>query len=654
MRTHYIYLVSALTLALVSCSHEEEVNLKADATMSFVVASPNATRVAAGEFEQSDKVGLYVVDYIDDATAAPLQISGNRANNEAMVYDGSAWATERPIYWGEQKADIYAYYPYMAIENVDDQPFSVALDQSVEDAYELSDLLWAKAEGAKQSDGAVTLPMQHSMSRLVVKIMAGEEYIGSLPEDATVHLHSTVTDAIFTLENGSVVKNPYGGTHSIKMRNLGIRTFAEGEAVVYEAIVVPQMLETSVPLLEINSKSVSYLLEDMFNFKPGTSYTYTAVLNASTTSIKVDIGCEIEDWNNIGGSEGEGGGSAGGEEDGIDLATYTDLSAEGTANCYLVKAAGNYKFKAVQGNTDWTVGNVKKTEVLWESFGTDVMPNVGDLIASVGYKNGYIYFSTAENFKNGNASIAAHNSKDLILWSWHIWCAEEGWNDHVYANNAGTMMDRNLGATSATPGDIGAFGLLYQWGRKDPFMGSCSLTEAVEAASTGNWTIITSAQTIDYAEANPMTYIIGTGDWCTGIGTAGSDYTKRWMKSKKTMYDPCPVGYRVPDGGENGFWATALGTSKLTSTGTKWDSTNKGILWTLVDGETTAWYPAVGCRRDSPWVFDDIGLFGHYWSASSNPQNSQMSCSLYLLNHNVNTLSYSGRSYGYSVRCVRE
>lgn len=648
MRTHYIYLVSALTLALVSCSHEEEVNLKADATMSFVVASPNATRVAAGEFEQSDKVGLYVVDYIDDATAAPLQISGNRANNEAMVYDGSAWATERAIYWGEQKADIYAYYPYMAIENVDDQPFSVALDQSVEDAYELSDLLWAKAEGAKQSDGAVTLPMQHSMSRLVVKIMAGEEYIGSLPEDATVHLHSTVTDALFTLENGSVVKDPYGGTHSIKMRNLGIHTFAEGEAVVYEAIVVPQMLETSVPLLEINSKSVSYLLEDMFNFKPGTSYTYTAVLNTSTTSIKVDIGCEIEDWNNIGGSEGEGGGSAGGEDDGIDLATYTDLSAEGTANCYLVKAAGNYKFKAVQGNTDWTVGNVKKTEVLWESFGTDVMPNVGDLIATTGYKNGYVYFSTPAEFKNGNGSIAVRNSKDVILWSWHIWCSEEGWNDHVYANNAGTMMDRNLGATSATPGDIGAFGLLYQWGRKDPFMGSYAIGGTTFAASTGTWNVASSSGKMDFAEENPMTFV---SSWNGGFVPGNGWHTS---ESEKGLYDPCPVGYRVPNGGKDGFWATALGSS----TGTKWDSKNNGLHWTLADRTTAAWYPAVSILDYYKGVlYYTIVDRGYYWSASLRSDSTSNARCLFFseaVNEGVAPAYSDFRGYGYSVRCVKE
>lgn len=649
---HIIYMAAALALSLASCQQNDfDSAVPSDGTMRFSLLTPNAhTRVADGAFEAEDKVGLYVTDYIDAETPAPLQISGNRANNEAMVYDGTAWATERAIYWGAGKSDVYAYYPYMAIEDVDAQPFSVATDQDVENAYENSDFLWAKAEGVAQTDGAVSLQMQHSMSRLMVKIMAGEEYVGSLPADATVHLHSTVTDALVSLANGSVVKDPYGGAHSILMRNCGLHSFAEGDAVVYEAIVVPQMLETSVPLLEINSKSVSYLLEDMFNFKPGVSYTYTAILNASTTSIKVEIGCEIEDWNNIGGSEGDGSGSEGGEEDGIDLSLYTDLSAAGTANCYMIQAAGNYKFKAVQGNSDATVGNVRKTEVLWETFGTDVAPNVGDLIASVGYKNGYIYFSTPETFANGNASIAVRNSKDVILWSWHIWCSEEGWNDHIYANNAGTMMDRNLGATSATPGDIGAFGLLYQWGRKDPFLGSGDKTSEI-AVSTGTWSSVTTAQTIDFSEMNPTTFIVygrASGfavyyDWCTGLGSQNTDYSLRWM-SEKTIHDPCPVGYRV---GEHAFWETAFVKAEV-------DADNQGKLWTLADA-STAWYPHCGNSSNGTFIAE-IGSNADVWTASpSEGDNSPYSCAhkLYFTSDGVFT-STSPRYYGRAVRCVKE
>ena len=651
MKRTYLYIISALTLGLVSCQQGGyEAELATNGEMRFNITA--GTRVSNGEFEAEDKLGIYVTDYADETTPAPLQISGNRANNEVMAFDGASWATERPIYWGEGKSDVYAYYPYMEIVDVDDQPFSVATDQNEAKNYEASDLLWAKASGVAKTDGAVSLEMQHSMSRLVVKIMAGEEYVGSLPKDATVHLHSTVTDALVLLANGSVVKNPYGGANSIKMRNCGVHTYAEGEALVYEAIVVPQMLETSVPLLEINSKSVSYLLEDMFNFKPGVSYTYTAVLNTSTTAIKIDIGCTTDDWNNIGGGTGgDEGGSEGGEDDGIDLSLYTDLSAAGTANCYLVQAAGNYKFKSVKGNSDDTVGNVKSVKVLWESFGTDVAPNIGDIVTKVGYKNGYVYFSTPEVFGNGNASIAVRNSKDVILWSWHIWCAEEGWTDHVYANNAGTMMDRNLGATSATPGDVGAFGLLYQWGRKDPFMGSGATSGTTLAASTGSWNTVSSPTTMDNAEENPTSFI--RFNW-TGGGVLGNGW--HTSESAKGLFDPCPYGYRVPDGGENGFWATA----NVKSLG---GNTNRGIYWTLADGETKAWYPSAGSRDLDSGALYQVGLAGSYWSADPSPYTG--SNHAYSLRFNSSVYSsfefsvspayiYSNRAEGCSVRCVRE
>ena len=640
MKAKYLYIISALTLGFMACQQGgSDVELTANGEMRFNITA--GTRVVNDEFEAEDKVGLYVTDYVDAETPAPLQVSGNRANNEAMTFDGEKWNIDRPIYWGEGKSDVYAYYPYTAeISNVDEMPFLVATDQDEEGAYEASDLLWAKAAGVSQSGGAVSLAMKHAMSRLVVKIVAGENYVGSLPADATVHLHSTVTDALVVLSTGSVVKNPYAGAKSIKMHNLGLRTFAEGKAVVYEAIVLPQMLETLVPLLEINSKSVSYLLEDAFNFKPGTSYTYTAVLNESTTAIKVEIGCEIEDWNNIGGGSGdsgEGEGGEGGSEGGIDLSLYTDLSAEGTANCYLIQGAGNYKFKAVQGNLeDATVGNVKKVEVLWETFGTDVMPNVGDLIASVGYQNGYVYFSTPAEFKNGNASIAVRNSKDVILWSWHIWCAEEGWSDHVYANNAGTMMDRNLGATSATPGNIGAFGLMYQWRRKDPFMGAGVVSgKATLAASTGSWNTASSSNSRNFVEENPMTFASG---WSGGAET---------NELEKGIHDPCPVGYRVPKGGFNGFYETAF--SEII-----YDPTNYGIYCILADGESTAWYPAVGYRESGNGALDGVCTSSRCWTTSPTYSSSSYSYGLYIKDEYASPTTSLYAGYAYSVRCVKD
>ena len=97
--------------------------------------------------------------------------------------------------------------------------------------------------------------------------------------------------------------------------------------------------------------------------------------------------------------EGENAGSQDMPEDGgHDVSAATDLSSKESANCYIVSGKGLYKFKTVQGNGNESVGDVASAEVLWESFGTDVTPNVGDLVKNVSYKNGQVTLLTADTF----------------------------------------------------------------------------------------------------------------------------------------------------------------------------------------------------------------------------------------------------------------
>jgi hypothetical protein len=651
MRNIFVTAIVLASAALISACQKdpagEQVSINGE--MSFRVLSPDlSTRATASAFEADDRVGVYVTDYADASTSAPLQISGNRANNLALTFDGQNWAPAQKLYWGDVKADIYAYYPYTdVITDVNSQAWSVATDQSIEadgetmGAYEASDVLWAKAAGISRTDGAVSLQMKHIMSKLTVCIIAGESYVGSLPEDADVLIHSTVTDAQIDLEKGAVVKNAYSGARSIKMRKLGLKTVNGEKAVAFEAIVVPQMLETSVPLLEINSKSVSYMLEDSFNFRPGVAYTYTVTLNTSTTAIKVEIGCEIDDWNSTGSGSGSGedsgdGGSTSDEDEGK---TYTDLSADGTANCYLIQKAGDYKFRTVQGNSDATVGNVKSVEVLWESFGTATAPNVGDLISSVSYRDGYVRFSTPATFAEGNALIAVRNSAGTILWSWHIWCASEGWKEQVYYNDAGTMMDRNLGATSATPGEVGSLGLLYQWGRKDPFLGSSSVSSAIQAVSTGTWSTSSESMTPAKAEQNPMTFYTGSNN---GLPIDSWDSTK-------TVCDPCPQGWRVPDGGENGVWSTANGSSDSFSVTSGSYGLNFG---TVFGSDEIIWYPASGCLNYNSGELNNLGS-GYYWSVFLSNTLGQK-CLNFNSTGSVYPLASIMRPLGGAVRCLKE
>ena len=340
------------------------------------------------------------------------------------------------------------------------------------------------------------------------------------------------------------------------------------------------------------------------------------------------------------------------------FSSATDLSSSASANCYIVSNGGLYKFKTVKGNSSESVGNVASASILWETFGTSVAPVPTDLIKAFCYKDGYIAFQTADTYKEGNAVIAAKDANGTILWSWHIWLTDQPVGQ-VYYNDAGTMMDRNLGATSATPGDVGALGLLYQWGRKDPFLGSSSKSSSTIAKSTLTWPSAVSSDsnngTIAYATANPTTFITynsSNEDWYY-TGDNSTDNT-RWTTSEtnKSVYDPCPAGWRVPDGGSNGVWSKALGSSsKFDYT---YDSTNKGMNFSGKFGsDQNIWYPASGYRRNIlGGILDFVGYGGNCWSASPYDYRA------YFLSFgnadSVSPLIVSGRAEGQSVRCLQE
>ena len=339
----------------------------------------------------------------------------------------------------------------------------------------------------------------------------------------------------------------------------------------------------------------------------------------------------------------------------IVLIDIDEIKPDTSANCYIVSSSGTYEFPTVKGNSNESVGAVANADVLWESFGTSTIPQKGSLIGSVSYSDGMIAYKVSSPFKEGNAVIAAKDAYGKILWSWHIWLTDQP-EEQVYKNNAGTMMDRNLGATSATPGDVGALGLLYQWGRKDPFLGSSSIGSSTLAKSTITWPSAvetsTSVGTVDYVTSHPMIFVIGTpsskDDWhySSRDNTLWTTFDKA-----KSIYDPCPAGWRVPDGGSNGVWA------KAGFDDTTYDSTNEGMSFNISSPSTT-WYPASG----SLYYFDDglssVGELGIYWSTSpSSSMNGYHDLSDRLFFNyfgDAGVFYGSYRADGNSVRCQKE
>ena len=281
-----------------ACSSDDNILQQGRKSICFDVIHPSAvTRAGATAFDVGDRIGVFVT-----ADTALLQISGNKVNNEAVTYDGTQWKTRRQFYWDDGKFNIYAYYPRIqTISLIDDCPVSVAVDQSLDrttykssnidtplSAYEASDILYAKVEGFTATDAAVPLRFAHTMSRLVVRLIKGEDFEGELPTKVDVYIHNTVTEATINLNNGIVTNNIKANRQSIKARQESDYTYA--------AIIVPQRIPNRVPLLEVEINGVSYLCESNFTFKPGMQHIINFILDKNPNQSLINIGGEVEQW----------------------------------------------------------------------------------------------------------------------------------------------------------------------------------------------------------------------------------------------------------------------------------------------------------------------------------------------------------------------
>lgn len=294
MKKHFISSIAFVMaiLSLTACSDDGEQQYK-DARhtpMTFTVTHPSKTRATATDFENGDRIGLYVAQ-----ADAPLEIGGNLVNNEALTRNGSSWTAARTLYWDEGTYNAYAYYPYIqGVSSISDQPFSVSTDQSTAKTatalggYEASDLLFATTKGIKASSSPINLTFKHIMSKIKIRLIKGEDFEGEMPATADVYIHNTVPTATIDLQAGVATRYVKGTRQTIKAQQEG--------AYSYSAIVVPQRIDNRQPLVEVVMKGVSYLFESKFVFKPGVEHLVNLVITDNPDKVKIEIGGEVENW----------------------------------------------------------------------------------------------------------------------------------------------------------------------------------------------------------------------------------------------------------------------------------------------------------------------------------------------------------------------
>ena len=331
-------------------------------------------------------------------------------------------------------------------------------------------------------------------------------------------------------------------------------------------------------------------------------------------------------------------------------ADIMDLDEVANANCYIIPAAGGYKFKAVYGNLSTQfIEDIASADVLWETWNNaeEVTPN--SVIASASYAEDYVIVHTPATLHPGNAVVAVRDDSGKILWSWHLWVPATAVATASYGAIMGPdVMDRNLGALVATvagdtPIDPTSYGMVYQWGRKDPFTAAGSFNSGTQATWAGEDEVVAPGQiSLEDAIAQPrLLGHIDNGNWMNDL-----DETLWNGADGKTIYDPCPPGYRVPVRNSNPFWSANL------STAVGWAIDNANGWLTI--GDPVAVFPIAGYRDDySVGGMAKVGTRTLYWNATGSESKAGGADLRYDKGTYAGTGSAPKARLG-SVRCVVE
>ena len=351
-----------------------------------------------------------------------------------------------------------------------------------------------------------------------------------------------------------------------------------------------------------------------------------------------------------------------------------------------------------------------KAEVIWEDC-KDIV--TAPAVTGSGADSYLTFTIKKENLQNGNAVVAVTNATGKVMWSWHLWFTPKSSLKTIPFTSVGStynFMTDNLGwkytkwtgglkrevvvkieqqaetgekktatiTLKQAPGNNvrEGYGNLYQWGRKDPLPGTDTFYPNTGYKFNDGYVIV-GDQPADYnnpaniqrmekrtiglsiREPGIMLPKVGGGK----LSWTNRQYVNLWSADNdkinetetpikngiKTIYDPSPVGFKIPD---------AYAFKDLSQTGAVWSNG-----YTLkVDNDKEIYFQAGGYRDGNDGVIKGVKNYALYWASAAlihgtggpgYAYRALMSSSKFSMPI-TDTEGFGTRSYGYGVRPVAE
>lgn len=263
----------------------------------------------------------------------------------------------------------------------------------------------------------------------------------------------------------------------------------------------------------------------------------------------------------------------------INLSAFTHLEADNTLTTNFVDGAGN-----TINSDNYKITAPQSVELVWE----DRHQLIKELKLIQDGGEHYVHFEIENNLTPGNALIAVKKN-NIILWTWHIWCVpniddslEPG---KISPTPIGNRPD--MGGYKAVSFDLDLFQmdikgerlsipvkriasysqescLFYTYGRLTPtppasgsyYIHNNERLTTLERCFTGEFLPSGARKNHSDFYASGSETLLGLTEAISSpnkirkmeIPTNNSFWKNRYANSAyKTVYDPCPAGYRVPD-----------------------------------------------------------------------------------------------------------
>lgn len=259
-----------------------------------------STALQSTQFAQGEQIYVYFPTHV---TVGTTTSASSTTYTTTDANGATAPATQPYMNSNIQEADIHAYYPSSHRQST--ESFSVLADQTSDDNYKASDLMYATTSVTKTAAATVTgsLTFSHRMAKIIVTATADTgKGVSAVTKVRIIGGYRTATIAT---PLSCAMKTDDGFSNQLSTSSaITLYDNATGEASVSCAgLIPPQTIAAGTAFLEVTVKTAgdltgtaTYSLPAAKTFASGNAYTCTLSINLSSIGTTTDI----TNWGNGG------------------------------------------------------------------------------------------------------------------------------------------------------------------------------------------------------------------------------------------------------------------------------------------------------------------------------------------------------------------